>query len=166
MLLLAGYFQWDELRNRFGSVFHDQMGGRTEIYAHAKRMAHDFPVLGSGPKTFASLYEFYFSNVDQYWAGQVHNDWLETWITFGGIGMGLILLALAQVFCGYFGAGGIEAPWPFVAFIWLGLVGCLLYGAADFPFQIASILFLFLLLCAMAFCLSRESVHLHKPEAV
>jgi hypothetical protein len=153
---LAGYLEWEELTNRFGAVFHDQLGGRTEIYEHARRMAHDFALLGSGPKTFAPLYQFYFSTPDQYWAAQVHNDWLETWITFGGVGMGLILLALLPIFCRYFGRGGIRAPWQFIAFIWLGLAGCLIYGVADFPFQVASILFLFLLLCAIAFSLSRR----------
>jgi len=154
-MALAGYFEWEALTNRFGGLFHDPMGGRAEIYEHARRMARDFAVLGSGPKTFAPLYEFYFSTPDQYWAAQVHNDWLETWITFGVVGMGLILMALLQIFCRYFGRGGTGVPWPFVAFIWLGLVGCLVYGAADFPFQVPSILFLFLLLCSIAFTFSR-----------
>jgi len=161
-MALAGYFEWEALTNRFGDAFHDRMGGRAEIYEHARRMARDFAVLGSGPKTFSPLYQFYFSTPEQYWAAQVHNDWLETWITFGGVGMGLILLALAQIFCRYFGRGGTSVAWPFVAFIWVGLLGCLVYGAADFPFQVPSILFLFLLLCSIAFTCSRGTRNGHR----
>ncbi len=42
-------------------------------------------------------------------------------------------------------------------FLWLALNGCLIYAAADFPFQIYSILFLFLLLCALLSGLFREA---------
>jgi len=87
---------------------------------------------------------------------QLHNDWLETLITFGGLGFALILLALLTVLGRWFIRGGIPAPRVFVMFVWLALGSCLLFAAVDFPFQIYSILFLFLLLCAVLSGLSRS----------
>ena len=40
--------------------------------------------------------------------------------------------------------------------IWVALVGCLVHARYDFPFQIYSILFLFLTICALLFNLSRR----------
>jgi NADH:ubiquinone oxidoreductase subunit 6 (subunit J) len=43
-----------------------------------------------------------------------------------------------------------------VGLIWVALGGCLLHARYDFPFQIHSILFLFLVLCAILFTLSHQ----------
>ena len=40
--------------------------------------------------------------------------------------------------------------------IWLALAGCLVHARYDFPFQVHSIVFLFLVLCAILFVLSRR----------
>ena len=64
---------------------------------------------------------------------------------------------LLIVFLRWFGPGGIPAHWLFVSMIWLALAGCLLHARFDFPFQICSILALFLLLCAALFCLSKRA---------
>ena len=40
--------------------------------------------------------------------------------------------------------------------IWLALLGCLAEARYDFPFQIYSIVFLFLTICAVIFNLSRR----------
>ena len=147
---LAAYFDWEKLRGRFDSNPTNPLSGRTEIYEHALRMARDFGFLGSGPHTFGPLYGFYFSSPDQYWVAQVHNDWLETWITFGALGMAFILFALSLVFWrSVFARDGFETRWSFVALIWTGLLGCLIHAMFDFPLQVPSILFLFLLLCAI-----------------
>src|SRR5258706_3525427 len=59
---LAGYFEWENLWSRFHHSLPEQFTGRAEIHEHALQMARDFALLGSGPKTFAQLYEFYFSS--------------------------------------------------------------------------------------------------------
>ncbi|MCX6930273.1 MAG: hypothetical protein NT154_44750, partial [Verrucomicrobia bacterium] len=84
------------------------------------------------------------------------NDWLETRITFGWIGSGLIALAFATVVLRWFAGGGIHGGRRFVMLMWLALGGCLVHARFDFPFQIYSILFLFLVLCAVLFNLSRH----------
>lgn len=153
---LAASLQWPELVQRFGTVFEDRMSGRLDTYELALRMAKDFPVYGSGPNTFAPLLGFYLGKPDDFWMTQLHNDWLETFITFGGVGMGLILAALVAVFWHYFAATDIPSRWPFLALIWIGLAGCLAHGFFDFPFQVPSILLLFVVLCGLVSCLSRR----------
>ena len=155
-LATAGYWGWGALKPRLERVLSDNLGGRGEIYENARRMATDFPVFGSGPGTFASIYQLYRTSPEQEWAAQVHNDWLETRITFGWVGSSLIALALMSVFLRWFFPGAIEVSWRLPIFFWIALAGCLLHAVADFPLQIYSILLLFVLFCAILFCLSSK----------
>lgn len=43
----------------------------------------------------------------------------------------------------------LPVPRVFLWLVWLGLVNCLVFAAMDFPFQIYSLMFLFLVLCAV-----------------
>jgi hypothetical protein len=149
---LLGY---KELAVRFQTIFTDQMSRRTEIYENALPIARDFPVLGTGPGTFSSLYQLYRKDVTQDWAAYVHDDWLETRITFGWVGFSLILLSLGIVLARWFRSDGIALSWEFTAMIWMAMGGCLLHAKFDFPMQIYSIVFLFVLLSAVLFCVSR-----------
>ena len=88
---------------------------------------------------------------------QLHNDWLETLITFGVLGSGLIALAFFIVVFHWFVAHGIHGSWYLVVLFWAALAGCLLYARYDFPFQIYSVVFLVLVLCAALFSLSHKS---------
>ena len=87
---------------------------------------------------------------------QLHNDWLETLITFGVLGSALIALAFFIVFSHWFVAPGIHGSWYLLLLLWAALAGCLFQARFDFPFQIYSVLFLFIVLCAVLFTLSHE----------
>ncbi|MHB8524274.1 MAG: O-antigen ligase family protein [Limisphaerales bacterium] len=156
ILGFAGYLGWEQLEKRLQTLFSDEMSGRVEIYEHAHVMAEDYPFLGSGPGTFASLYQLYRSSPEEAWEAWVHDDWLETRITFGRIGFTFILLALVGVFIRWFGPDGIHLPRTTVRLIWLAMVACVLHARFDFPLQVYSILFIFVLWCALLFCVSRE----------
>jgi hypothetical protein len=69
----------------------------------------------------------------------------------------MILLALVTVLLRWFAPNGIHGGRRFVILIWLALAGCLIHARFDFPFQIASIAFLFLVWCAVLFNLSRKA---------
>ena len=153
---LGAYLGWEKLGERLTTIFSDDLSGRVEIYENARQMARDFPLFGAGPGTFAWVYHLYRAHAQAEWAVYAHNDWLETRITFGWAGFTPILAMLVIVFLRWFGTGGIHAHWLFVSMIWLGLAGCLLHARFDFPFQICSTLALFLLLCAVLFCLSKK----------
>ena len=153
---LGWYFGWDLLGPRM-----EQIGpgfqNREEMYAAAKPMAADYPVFGTGPGTFGRVFQLYLISPDTYWPEQLHNDWLETRITFGWTGFALLLAALACVILRWFAPGGIRGSRRFVTLVWLALAGCLIEARFDFPFQIHSILLLFLVFCAMLFGMSRRS---------
>jgi O-antigen ligase len=130
---------------------------RQLMYDAARPMAADYPIFGTGPGTFGSVFQLYLISSSTYWPEQLHNDWLETRITFGWVGMTLLLAALACVVLRWFAPGGIRGGRRFVVLIWLALAGCLVGALFDFPFQIHSVLFLFLVFCAVLFSLSRRS---------
>jgi hypothetical protein len=143
---LAGKF----LQTRFSNALvDDSMSGRTEIYAVAHRMASDFPVWGSGAESFLALNGLYRSKMSGTWYGYVHDDWLETQLTLGWIGLGVVvgllfLAVLARWRCGCIPVVR-ESQW----LLWVGLGGILAHARVDFPFQIPSVHLLFVLLAAL-----------------
>ncbi|MBU6402750.1 MAG: O-antigen ligase family protein [Verrucomicrobia bacterium] len=156
IISLAGYLGWTQLEQRLKTIFTDEMSGRVELYQNAHKMAEDFPWLGSGPGTFGPLYQEYRAGLNQVWEVWAHNDWLETRITFGRIGLTLVLLMLALALGRWFAGGGIPLPRTAVHLMWVAIGACLLYARFDFPLQVYSILFVFILWCSVLFCLSRQ----------
>jgi hypothetical protein len=146
---------WKTLKPRMARIGED-FDGRERMYDLARPMAKDYPLFGTGPGTFEPVFRFYRISTETYWPAQLHNDWLETRITFGWLGSGLIALALVTVGLRWFVPGGIHGGRRFMILIWLALVGCLVHAGFDFPFQVHSIVFLFLLLCAILSTLTRR----------
>ncbi|MCC6232963.1 MAG: hypothetical protein IT580_09985, partial [Verrucomicrobiales bacterium] len=131
----------------------DRMSGRNEAYDNAVQMLADYAPWGAGAGTFASLYQLYMKP-GQDWAAYLHNDWLETRITLGTVGLVAVvaaLLALAARSC--FGSG-LPAPRVVILMIWIGLAGCLAHARFDYPFQIYSIAFVFVLLASILLVLT------------
>jgi O-antigen ligase len=154
-LALGCALGWSALRPRLAQL-EEGFENREEMYAAAKPMAADYPVFGTGPGTFDSVFQLYRISTETYWPAQLHNDWLETRITFGWFGFALIVLALITVLVRWFARGGLHGGRRFMILLWLALAGCLVHARFDFPFQVYSILFLFLVWCAVAFNLSRR----------
>jgi O-antigen ligase len=152
-VLLAGFaIGGDKLGDRMKDL---NLDGRERMYEVGRLMAAEHPVFGSGPGTFNMLFQFYRTSPDEYWPAQLHNDWLETRITFGWVGSALIAAALLTVLGRRWLPGGIRCGWRFAALLWLALAGCLAHARYDFPLQVHSVLFLFLIVCAILFNLSR-----------
>jgi len=148
--------QWENLRLRFNENSMNTLSGRTEIYENTRRIAEDFPVFGSGPGSFRVMYRMYRASPDQRLVAQTHDDFLETLVTFGRVGLTGLELMLALVFAYWFLGRGIPTNPAFVAFFWVALGGCLVHAKFDFPFQIYSLLLLFLTIGAMATTFSRR----------
>ncbi len=124
-----------------------QLQDRTEIHELGRRIAADYPWFGSGPGTFRSMYEVYRrTRLTRPW--YVHNDWLETRITFGRIGALLVFCALALAGLRPLLHGGPRVSAVFLGLIWAALGGCLVHARFDYPFQVHSILFTFLVASA------------------
>jgi len=152
---LGAYFGWDAFSERM-KHFDEGLELREQMYETALAMSHDYPLFGTGPGTFDPVFQLYRSSTDEYWPAQLHNDWLETRITFGWLGSSLIGAALLIVIVRWFLPGGVQVRWPVPALLWLSLAGCLVHARYDFPFQVYSIQMLCLLLCAVLLCLSRR----------
>jgi O-antigen ligase len=150
------WFGWDKLGERLKDA-GEGFRGREATFQIARRIAADFPVFGTGPGTFEPVFPLYRKSLDEYWPKQLHNDWLETRITFGWVGCGLIAPAFLLVIARWFAGGGIRTGGRFVSLLWLALGGCLLHARYDFPLQIYSILLVFLLVCAVLCAASRRT---------
>jgi O-antigen ligase len=148
-------FGWKALAPRMAEL-NSSAELREQIYANARPMAQDYPVFGTGAGTFATVFQLYRISTDTYWPAQLHNDWLETRITFGWAGSALIALALGCVIAPWFIQGGTQRGRRFVGLTWLALVGCLVHARYDFPFQVYSVLFLFLSHCAVLMVMSKK----------
>jgi hypothetical protein len=145
---------WKTLGPRLAEL-NDGLDGREQMYDAARPIAHDFPVFGTGPGSFETVSQLY-PRPDIFWPAQLHNDWLETRITFGWVGSALIALTFLCIILRWWLPGGIHGGRRFVVLTWLALGGCMLHARFDFPFQIHSTLFLFLLLCGILSILSRR----------
>ena len=146
---------WQTLAPRMEQL-HEGYAGREGLYLAGHYMAQDNAWFGTGPGTFETMYQLYRRNGSDFWLAQMHNDWLETLITFGRVGATPIFLMLLLVLAHWFRGGGIHGNKYFVMLLWVSLGGCLLHAGFDFPFQIHSVLTLFLVLCAVLSCLTRR----------
>jgi len=154
-VVLARNFGWDDLTERMTQL-DAGLENREQIYDTARGIARDFRWFGTGPGSFVALFPLYRSGPEEYWPAQLHHDWLETRITFGLIGMGLILAAFGLVLARWWVPGGIHGGRRLVGLLWLALLGTLVHARYDFPFQIYSILMVVLTHCAVLFSLSRR----------
>ncbi|MBL9138535.1 MAG: O-antigen ligase family protein [Verrucomicrobiales bacterium] len=131
----------------------DRMSGRNEIYENAMEMLQQYPIWGSGAGTFASMYQFH-RKPWQDWAGYLHNDWMEMRITLGPIGLGLIVVGLVLLLLRSLLGPGLATMRLMIGLWWIALLGCLAHARFDFPFQIYSVLFLFVLLSSVLLVLT------------
>lgn len=132
-----------------------QLYGRTRIHQLGWRMAADFVWFGSGPGTFGPLYQIY--RMPPYeWQWYAHNDWLESRITFGRIGLALALAAVAVAVLRPLARGGIQVRGVFLSLVWTALGGCLIHARFDYPLQVHSVAFLFLIWSAVCFAVTRR----------
>jgi hypothetical protein len=147
VLLLGLGLGWHTLRPRLDLMSFD-LAQRERLYDSGRKIAHDYSLFGTGPETFENVSQLYRNSPDDYWPAQLHNDWLETRITFGWIGSALILSALAIVLAKSISLNSQLPQRRFLFWVWLALGGCLFQARWDFPLQIYSIVFLFLTWCA------------------
>jgi len=140
---------WRPLADRFRSVFDESMSGRAEIYANTRPIAEDFKWFGTGPGSFAGVYNYYRTDKRMVWQAYGHDDWLETRVTFGRVGMALVLGALALVPLIAASSSSVAVPRGLAGALGLSMFGFLLHAKYDFPLQVHSLLFLFVVECAL-----------------
>ena len=151
------FLGWNSLVARMHDFMEPHLSGRTQIYAAAKQMADDYPVFGTGPGTFAPFHHMYRNKSGELWQAYVHNDWLETRLTFGWVGFGLIITLLVIAFSHWFFGCGIPVSTVLVSTIWTSLGGCFLHAVYDFPLQVYSILAVVVLYLAILSSVARKT---------
>jgi O-antigen ligase len=165
LLLLGGavgggaLLGWQTLAPRM-EMIHQGYDAREGLYTVGNYMADDNVIFGTGPGTFATMYQLYRRSETDEWLAYMHNDWLETLITFGRVGAAPVFLCLLLVLSHWFWGGGINANKYFVMLLWVSLGGCLAHAWFDFPLQVHSVLTLFLIICAILSSLSRRTLAL------
>ena len=132
------------------------MSGRAEIYTNSRQIASDFPAFGTGPGSFRSVYHMYRTETKQPWHGFVHDDWLETRVTFGRVGIGLLSINLLLLGFWIFAPGRIGVSRFFSICGVTALAGALVHAKFDFPFQTYSVLFTFIVVAAILTSTSPE----------
>jgi O-antigen ligase len=146
-LLLGTFIEWQLLGRRFEEPSLDS--GRYQIWENTWKIAKDFPLYGAGPGAFDAVYFLYRPTLKDAWVAQAHNDWLEFLVTFGIVGCVFLISGLGLVLVSPQVENRVPVPRVFLWLLCLGLVNCLVFAAMDFPFQIYSLVFLFLVLCAV-----------------
>lgn len=139
------------------SMLNADSSGREEIFQVAMKIHEDFPLFGSGPWSFAYVNSVYLENSYQTWQAFVHDDYLETLATFGIVGLTILLVMLGIVFLHWWVGQGIGQYFPFAAMVLIGLGGCLAHAKFDFPFQVYSVLHMFLINCCILMVTARRS---------
>src|SRR5205085_11579153 len=124
-LASGGCLAGAKLQKRFDNLEKNKWSQRGEIYDNSKKIAEDFRWFGTGPGTFRSVYVLYRGEASQTWAAFVHDDWLETRITFGVVGMSIVLTLLLLVLGRWFVPGPMPIPPVLGATIAISIVGCL-----------------------------------------
>jgi len=92
--------------------------------------------------TFGSLYKVFLQDAKATDEWYVHDDYLETRLTFGLLGAAGIYTSLGLVVIRIGCLGGVPLPGILVACLVLGLLGSLVHARLDWVFQTHPILFL------------------------
>src|SRR5690606_16423669 len=137
-----GALGWDQLAPRLRELFRTPYANPSEVYENARQMALDYPLYGIGPGAFRALYQLYRADPQQSWQAFLHDDWLETRVTFGWVGSMFILCLLCLALTRWFVPGGVHVAWEFIAMLWAAIGGCLAVAKFSFPLQVYSILLL------------------------
>jgi hypothetical protein len=135
------------------------LGGRGEIYALSREMMEEHPrMLGIGPGAFAGVFKVFRQTRDPAQDWHAHNDHLETRITFGLVGAGVIWVGVLLCVVGAMWRGGLPVPWYCVALAVVALAGGLFHARYDWVFQMHALLFLGVTLCGILASVSIGSV--------
>lgn len=160
ILIFAGGlgFGWKyfEEREKIGQM-ERSIDARVALGEAAEKIAEEYPVFGTGPGTFRTVYQFYRPEAEE-WLAQVHNDYLETVVTFGWVGAFALASTFVVLLVRWLIPGGIGAGRRFPVLLWMGLGSCLFQARWDFPFQVYSVLFAFLTISAIAFVITRRRI--------
>ena len=173
LVLLAGGFlllggNLSKVLMRFERAAVDAPG-RTLVYEACWYASKTSPAWGYGLGSFTSVYPFYRqAEVRDLYYEYAHSDWVELLLEFGWAGgIPVALWALASV------AYPLRERWnrtspirrSLGSVLAIGVFGCLIHAAMDFPLKIASIQLTWVALVALGAVGARQFSQSQKPDA-
>lgn len=144
------FFGWAPLEKRLVELKNIDTDAtayeRLEQSISTLKMVRDHPALGVGPYAYKAIYQFYLAPQQRLYSF-THNDWLQTLAEWGGIGF--VMISSALLIALRFSVSTQKDHFVMVGTIKVSTLMVLLHSLFDFPLQIQSILFTFLLLLAV-----------------
>jgi O-antigen ligase len=137
-----------------------EIGGRRAIWAEVFTMIGDFPLLGAGPGSFATVYLRYHPPVLARFF-EAHNDYLHFTAEIGLAFIPLLCLLLAAIFRQGWRrmAGRGNQLWSITLSALTGLVAILVHSCVDFNLHIPANALLATVLVALIFCRVDDGLH-------
>ena len=127
--------------------------GRGAVFQIGRQMAGDFALTGTGAGTFAPVFAIYRDEAFRVRYNYAHNDYLQTVIETGIVGLCLAIIPIALWAAGWIGRlrrhrQTRDHPWPWPLIV--ALLGLLGHEFVDFSLKIPAILMLAALLAGIA----------------
>ena len=173
LVLLAGGFlllggNLSKVLMRFERAAVDAPG-RTLVYEACWYASKTSPAWGYGLGSFTSVYPFYRqAEVRDLYYEYAHSDWVELLLEFGWVGsLPIAIWAFAAA------AYPLRERWnrtspirrSLGSVLAIGILGCLVHAAMDFPLKIASIQLTWVALVALGAVGARQFSQNQKPDA-
>lgn len=141
----------DLTRFDFARWWTRSLASRNSLRELARRWYAATPaLLGGGPGTFPAVFAAQPDSPPGLADHQVHDDWLQTRLTFGWIGTGLIGVALLLSLAPLSRLRGAGARTVLGLQLLLAMVAILIHARFDFPLQNPAIFLLFVVFAAVA----------------
>jgi O-antigen ligase len=150
-LTAVAIFALPPILERFGS--QDATEARFERWPLIAEAAQTYLPLGSGTGSFDAVYRSVepLAELDDTFFNQAHNDYLETWLETGWLGIGLLLAFLVWYFRRSLSAWRAppsrEGDLQRAASIGVGVL--LLHSVADYPLRTVTLAVMFALCCGL-----------------
>jgi len=147
-------YEQSRFTNVTETIQNGQVSGyvRLELARDALKIAHDYPIFGTGPATFAYVHPRYQDSTFNRKAVLTHDDYLNCLDDYGLVGFGLALFFVALVTLKFFQPLRSDHRWPDRVLVvsgfaaWLALV---VHSLFDFNLHIPANAFLLFALTGM-----------------
>jgi O-antigen ligase len=131
----------------------NQLEGRSDRWPLVAETAQTYLPLGSGIGSFDSVYRSVepLEELDSTFFNQAHNEYLETWLEAGWLGIGLVLAFLVWYFrrswTAWKAPPSREADLQRAASIGIGVL--ILHSVGDYPLRTVTLTVVFALCCGL-----------------
>ena len=143
--------------------------GRFENWPIVAEAANTYLPLGSGLGSFDAVYRSVepLQRLDSTYFNQAHNEYLETWLETGWLGIGVLIAFLVwyarRTWAAWRGRPSTPRDLQRAASIAIGVV--LLHSVADYPLRTETIAVIFALCCALLELAGRSDAELTESRA-